>query len=78
MPKAKPFMVMSFHTTTEAMTMQQLGKEQGLLGRLAPIPRKLSAGCGLAWLEPAENEATLKRLLSEYSLEYEQLCRMDL
>lgn len=61
----KPTFVVSFHTTTDALAMKALGKRWGLAGRLAPIPRQLSAGCGLAWHEPAENQAQVLKALAE-------------
>lgn len=51
--KAKPHVVVTFHTTTSALALQKAAARCGLRGRLAPIPRQLSAGCGLAWREPA-------------------------
>ena len=42
-------LVITFHSTTEAMEAEKRLKELGVPGRLIPIPRQLSAGCGLAW-----------------------------
>ena len=36
----RPYIVLSFHTTLEASRIP---------GRLIPLPREISAGCGLAW-----------------------------
>lgn len=44
--------VVSFHTTTDALAFKAAAEQAGLGGRLAPIPRQLSAGCGMAWREP--------------------------
>ena len=35
--------VASFHTTTDALAFKQAAAGEGLCGRLAPIPRQLSA-----------------------------------
>lgn len=51
--------VVTFPTTTEAMKMEAIcGTEKG---RLIPVPKEISAGCGLAWCaEPAlADEMTL-------------------
>ena len=45
--------VYTFHTTTEAMKMEQCAREHGIPGRLIPVPRQISAGCGMAWAAPA-------------------------
>lgn len=46
--------VYTFHTTTEAMKMEQCARKQGIPGRLIPVPRQISVGCGMAWAAPAE------------------------
>ena len=53
MRKKKPYQILTFHTTSAAMAMELYCKEHGISGRLIPVPRELSAGCGLAWrIEP--------------------------
>ena len=49
--------VYTFHTTTKAMKMEQCAREHGIPGRLIPVPRQISAGCGMAWAAPAEAKA---------------------
>ena len=71
-------LVVSFHTTNEAMAMQQAARSDRLKGRLVPIPRQLSAGCGLAWSEPAANEMALQRTIENHGLEYEHITALDL
>lgn len=50
MPRVrKPALVVTFPTTAAAMACEQLCDEQGLPGRMIPVPGEISAGCGLAW-----------------------------
>ena len=49
MRKKELKLVVTFHTTTDAMAMEQVCQEQQVAGRLIPVPREISAGCGLAW-----------------------------
>ena len=56
-------LVITFHTTAEAMAAERFCKEQGISGRLIPVPRQLSAGCGLAWSAPAQESERLKEQL---------------
>lgn len=44
--------VITFPTTTAAMDMEAFCKEQGLPGRLIPVPRSITAGCGVCWAAP--------------------------
>lgn len=41
--------VIAFHTTAEAMAFEKQSGIVGLPGRLIPVPRTISAGCGMAW-----------------------------
>ena len=48
MRKKELKLVVTFHTTADAMAMEKACKEKGAEGRLIPVPREISAGCGLA------------------------------
>lgn len=39
----------TFYTSAEAMATESVCKEHKLEGRLVPVPRVLSAGCGIAF-----------------------------
>lgn len=79
MAKRAPHVVVAFSTTADAMGFQALAANSPTLtGRLAPIPRQISAGCGFAWREPAENEATLRQLLNDSKTEFETIALLDL
>lgn len=56
-------LLITFHTTADAMAMEQICKEQNAAGRLIPVPRQISAGCGLAWCAEPENREELKALM---------------
>ena len=71
-------LVVSFHTTTDAVAMRALGKSAGLRGRMIPVPRQISAGCGLAWSEPADNADVLYRAIESHTLEYEAITPLEL
>ena len=77
MAKKQPHIVVTFHTTAQALGFESFAKSLGLEGRLAPIPRQLSAGCGFAWLALTEDlPSTVIRFedaLERYSLGFESL-----
>ena len=50
----RPYIVLSFHTTLEAMEWEKHCLASRIPGRLIPLPREISAGCGLAWRMPPE------------------------
>lgn len=57
-------LVITFHTTTEAMAMERLCKDLGAPGRLIPVPRQISAGCGLAWCADTQYEDELTQRMA--------------
>ena len=61
-------LVITFHTTTEAMAMEQACKSEGADGRIIPVPRSISAGCGLAWCAKLESEEDLRRLMERQGI----------
>lgn len=65
-------LVVTFHTTAEALKTEQLARQRGLEGRLIPVPQVLSAGCGLAWSGPPETEVALQEALDEGEITPEQ------
>lgn len=45
----RSYIVLSFRTTLEAMEWEKQCLTRQVPGRLIPLPREISAGCGLAW-----------------------------
>lgn len=74
----KKFAVITFHTTTGAMHMEKVAKENGAKGRLIPVPRVISAGCGLSWREPIENKEFVLKLIAENEIEMDEVYELEL
>ena len=55
--------IFTFHTTTDAMAMESLCKENGLGGRMIPVPGEVTADCGLAWCAEPQLEESLNDAL---------------
>lgn len=73
MRKKELKLVVAFHTTADAMAMEKACKKAGVLGRLIPVPRSISAGCGLAWCAAPEEREQIKELLQSAEIEEEAL-----
>lgn len=71
MRKKELRMVMTFHTTTEAMAAEKQFQEWGISGRMIPVPREITAGCGLAWSAPAESRELLLKMVKKSEIKYE-------
>ena len=61
--------VITFPTTTAAMAMERAAKHQGLSGRLIPVPRSITAGCGVCWSAPMEGREALENAVMDHHLE---------
>lgn len=55
--------VVTFPTTTAALAWEDAAKQEGLSGRLIPIPQQISVGCGLAWKMALAEKETAKSFL---------------
>ena len=64
MIKRQEKLVITFHTTTEAMAMESACKKENADGRLIPVPRVISAGCGLAWCADTQHEEELTQRMA--------------
>ena len=62
-------LVVSFHTTAEAMATEAACRRLGLEGKLISVPRSVTSDCGLAWSAPPELEARLREVLAEGGVE---------
>ncbi len=72
------YAVVTFHTTTGAMHMEKVAKESGAAGRLIPVPRVISAGCGLSWREPIENKEWIVSLIEENEIDMDEVYELEL
>ena len=68
--------VVTFETTTQAIAMERECKKNEFIGRLIPVPREISASCGLAWKCGEQNEEETASYMKEQDLEYEKIYRI--
>lgn len=64
-------LIAAFPTTTAAMTMEKACRQEDLPGRLIPVPRSISASCGMAWCAPPESRDALEELSARRSIPVE-------
>ena len=72
MLKKKPTLILTFVTTTQAMAVEKFCAQQNLPGRLIPVPREITAGCGLSWKARPEEKDSLLTALAEAGLQWER------
>ena len=64
-------LIITFRCTTDAIAMEKSCKTTGAPGRLIPVPRSISASCGLSWCAAPTSRTALKKLLQEQDLDPE-------
>ena len=69
-------LIITFHTTADAIAFEKACKEYGKPGRMIPVPRELSAGCGLAWCVAPSERADMEGFLTEQNSASEELAEL--
>lgn len=63
--------IVTFRTTAEAIAVEKACLNGGIPGRLIPVPRQISSGCGLAYCASAELEETILKYMKKQEMHYE-------
>ena len=78
MRQKKPTLIITFATTTQAMAMEKFCMENGLPGRIIPVPREITAGCGLSWKAKPEEPQLLTEKLTEAGMVWQQMAVIEI
>lgn len=70
--------IVTFQTTTGAMAMEKACKEDGVEGRLIPVPLEITAGCGLSWSGKPEQRKELKKIMKKHQLIYDNIYELTI
>ena len=70
MLKKSPTLIITFATTTQAMAVESFCARENLPGRLIPVPREITAGCGLSWKARPEDRDRLVAALTEAGMKW--------
>ena len=73
MRKKELKLVVTFHTTADAMAMEKACKEHGVPGRIIPVPRVISAGCGLAWCAELDEREQIADIMKQVGIQEEDM-----
>ena len=73
MREKQPALIVTFPTTAAAMEAERFCLAQGIPGRVIPVPREITAGCGLAWKAPPEAEAQMTEALGAAGLTWSDM-----
>ena len=73
MRKKELRLVVTVHTTADAMAMEKACKEYQVPGRIIPVPRAISAGCGLSWCASLEDREQITDMMRKARIEEEAM-----
>lgn len=62
--------VVTFHTTAEAIALEAQCLKEEIPGRLIPVPRQISSGCGLSWAMPVDWSGDMETWMRERGLHW--------
>ena len=65
-------LVIAFHTTADAMKMENECRRAGLGERLIPVPREITAGCGMAWCADPSDREKLELLMRDSGIDCQE------
>lgn len=68
MRQRHPRLIVTFETTAMALKMETVCHAVGALGRLIPVPREITAGCGLAWCAAPQDREQLSALMQTHDI----------
>jgi len=75
MRRKRPFAVIAFASTEQALAAEAMFTQRGLPGRMIP---QVSAGCGLAWKAETSEEQVLLDALCETGIGFETHALVEL
>jgi len=78
MREKKPFLILTFAATAEAMATEKYCVEHQLPGRLIPVPKQITASCGLSWKAEVEQRELLLQALDRAGIRYQQAQVLEL
>lgn len=71
MTKKEETLIITFLCTTDAIQAEKFCMKNGLPGRMIPVPRAISASCGLAWKAPVKDQERLLEALKKGGLRWD-------
>ncbi len=72
------WLVIAFGSTTAALQMERLANKARIPGKLIPIPRQLSATCGMAFRAEPQYQQQLEQLAQSAGLDVESFTLLQL
>lgn len=76
MIEKKLSLIISFNKTIDAMAVEEYCLKNNVSGRLIPLPKEISAGCGLAWKCDVSQVDEMKNIFSELKIDIDKMTEL--
>lgn len=73
MLKKQLSLIISFNRTTDAMAFEDYALKNSISGRLIPLPKEISAGCGLSWKCNISDKDIILKALDDINIKYDKI-----
>lgn len=70
--------IATFDTTHMALYFEKTCRAKGLNVKIVPVPRSISASCGLACSYPCDDFESVKKAVSERSIDVAEFHKIEL
>lgn len=77
MLKKKLKLIITFHTSSEAMATEKACKDEGIIGQLISAPRELTADCGISYAAEVGDKDRIEELLNSKKIEYDRMVEIE-
>ena len=77
MLKKRLKLIVTFHTSSEAMATEKVCKEAGIEGQLISAPRELTADCGISYAAEVTDKARIEELLNSKKIEFDRMVEVE-
>ncbi len=67
------YLLVTFLETTMALYMERACREDGMDGRIIPLPKEIDAGCGLVWATRERDREKWAAYLEKRRVSYDQI-----
>ena len=77
MLKKRLKLIVTFHTSSEAMATEKVCKDAGIEGQLISAPRELTADCGISYAAEVTDKAKIEELLNSKKIEFDRMVEVE-
>lgn len=74
----KKYVIITFHTSSDALFLEKKAKVVGIICKLIPSPRVLTPGCGMALRVDLIYKEQINKVIIDNNVEIEQVVELEL